>query len=281
MFSLNDLEKKFLENLINIYPPKEIKNIFKLLIIDILNIKSVEYLLIKNEILNKTKTIKILNCLKRLKKFEPVQYIIGYTEFLNHKITLNKHVLIPRNETEELVLWCKSLIGKNKKILDLGTGSGCIAISLAKDNLVTAIDNNIECIKIAKINAKINKANVKYLLGDILKLNSSINNLDRYDVIISNPPYVLEKELKKIHKNVYMFEPKTAIFVDDNDPLIFYENIILFSKKVLNKNGFLFFEINEMYSNEIIHLLELNGFKKNEIKKDIHGKDRMVKANFN
>tara|TARA_Y100001954_G_scaffold168640_1_gene179128 strand:+ start:796 stop:1647 length:852 start_codon:yes stop_codon:yes gene_type:complete len=281
MLTINDLEKKFKEILIYIYSEREIKSIFKLLILDIYKIDSVKYILIKNDIVNDNKKKIILNYLNRLNNYEPVQYIIGYTNFLNHKIMVNKNVLIPRNETEELVLWCKSFINKSKKILELGTGSGCIAISLAQNNFVTALDNNLESLELAKLNAKKNNVSVNYLHGDIMNLEKSINKFDKYDILISNPPYVLKDEIKKIHKNVYMYEPKTAIFVNNNDPLIYYDKIISFSKKIFNNNGLIFFEINEKFSNEIYFLLKKNSFKNIELKNDINGKKRMVKANFN
>ena len=281
MLTINDLEKKFKEILIYIYSEREIKSIFKLLILDIYKIDSVKYILIKNDIVNDNKKKIILNYLNRLNNYEPVQYIIGYTNFLNHKIMVNQNVLIPRNETEELVLWCKSFINKSKKILELGTGSGCIAISLAQNNFVTALDNNLESLELAKLNAKKNNVSVNYLHADIMNLEKSINKFDKYDILISNPPYVLKDEIKKIHKNVYMYEPKTAIFVNNNDPLIYYDKIISFSKKIFNNNGLIFFEINEKFSNEIYFLLKKNSFKNIELKNDINGKKRMVKANFN
>ena len=281
MLTINDLEKKFNEILKYIYSEREIKSIFKLLILDIYKIDSVKYILIKNDIVNDNKKKIILNYLNRLNNYEPIQYIIGYTNFLNHKIMVNKNVLIPRNETEELVLWCKSFINKSKKILELGTGSGCIAISLAQNNFVTALDNNLESLELAKLNAKKNNVSVNYLHGDIMNLEKSINKFDKYDILISNPPYVLKDEIKKIHKNVYMYEPKTAIFVNNNDPLIYYDKIISFSKKIFNNNGLIFFEINEKFSNEIYFLLKKNSFKNIELKNDINGKKRMVKANFN
>ena len=187
MLTINDLEKKFNEILKYIYSEREIKSIFKLLILDIYKIDSVKYILIKNDIVNDNKKKIILNYLNRLKNYEPIQYIMGYTNFLNHKIMVNKNVLIPRNETEELVLWCKSFINKSKKILELGTGSGCIAISLGQNNFVTALDNNLESLELAKLNAKKNNVSVNFLHADIMNLEKSINKLDKYDILISNP----------------------------------------------------------------------------------------------
>jgi len=239
------------------------------------------FFLSKDDVINSYKEKKIIKCLNRLQKYEPVQYILGYTNFLDLKITLNKHVLIPRKETEELVIWCKSFFNKEKKILDLGTGSGCIAISLAKGQMVTALDICNDVLKIAKHNAKLNGVNINFIKDDILQFNEKSRLLEKQDIIISNPPYVLSNQIKKMHKNVYMYEPKSAIFVNNKEPLIFYEKIILFSKNNLNKNGLLFFEINEFFGEKIVSLLKKNKFQEIELKKDIYKKNRMVKAVFN
>ena len=281
MSTLNDLEKIYINDLRNIYPKQEIKSIFKLLILDLLKIDSISFLLIKYDIVSLSKEKKIIEYLNRLQKHEPVQYILGYTIFLDLKIKLNKKVLIPRKETEELVIWCKSFLNKENKIIDLGTGSGCIAISLAKNQIVTALDVCNDVLKIAKHNAKLNGVNIKFIKDDILQFNKKSRLLEKQDVIISNPPYVLIDQMKKMHKNVYMHEPKSAIFVNNKDPLIFYEKIILFSKNNLNKKGLLFFEINEFFGDEIVSLLKENKFQDIELKKDIYKKNRMVKAIFN
>ncbi len=150
MSTLNDLEKVYINNLKSIYPEEEIKNIFKLLILELFKINSISFLLKKYNTVSSSKEKKIIEYLNRLQKYEPVQYILGYTNFLDLEFKLNNHVLIPRKETEELVTWCKSFLKKRNKILDIGTGSGCIAISLAKDQMVTALDICDEALKIAK-----------------------------------------------------------------------------------------------------------------------------------
>ena len=281
MSTLNNLEKVYINDLKSIYPEKEIKSIFKLLILELFKINSISFLLKKYNTVSSSKEKKIIEYLNRLQKYEPVQYILGYTNFLDLKFKLNNHVLIPRKETEELVIWCKSFLNKRNKILDIGTGSGCIAISLAKDQMVTAIDVCNDALKIAKYNAKLNGVNIKFIKDDILQFNEKSILIEKQDIIISNPPYVLIDQIKKMHKNVYMHEPRSAIFVNSEDPLIFYKKIIQFSKRNLNKNGLLFFEINEFFGEKIVSLLKKNKFQEIELKKDIYKKNRMVKALFN
>ena len=278
MSTINDLEKIYLETLGSMYSNREIKSIFKLLILELLKIDSSSYLINKNHIISINKKSKVIDCLNRLKAYEPIQYILGYTNFLDYKIKVNKSVLIPRNETEELVNWCKCFLKKNDKVIDLGTGSGCIAISLAKYNKVIALDKCNNSLKIAKLNAKNNKVNIHFIQDDILTFNKKTKLKEKQNIVISNPPYVLNNQIKKMHKNVYMYEPKSAIFVNNENPLVFYEKIILFSINNLHKNGLLFFEINELFGNEIVCLLKESNFNDIELKKDINGRDRMIKA---
>ena len=179
------------------------------------------------------------------------------------------------------IVWCKSFLNKKQKILDIGTGSGCIAISLAKNQEVTALDKCNNALQIAKMNAKLNNVDISFIQQDILKIDEKSNLIIKQDVIISNPPYVLTNEIKKMHKNVYMYEPKSAIFVNNKNPLIFYEKIIFFSKNYLNKNVLLFFEINESFGEKVISLLKENKFQHIELKKDMYNKNRMVKAVIN
>ena len=278
MSSLNELEGIYLEKLYNIYTEKEIKHIFKLIAVDVLQIDSIKFLIKKTESVEYDEKIKIINYLDRLEKNEPVQYVLGYTYFLEKKLKVNNHVLIPREETKELVLWCKSFIKKSNKILDLGTGSGCIAISLANKNEVTALDICENALNLAKYNAHLNKVNVNFIQQNILDFDDQFQFFEKQNIIISNPPYVRESEIKKMHKNVYMYEPKSSIFVSNKKPLIFYEKIILFSINNLVKNGLIFFEINESFGKKIVSLLKDSHFKDIELKKDINGKDRMIKA---
>lgn len=219
----------------------------------------------------------------QLKKEVPIQYLLGKTHFYGLDFEVNENVLIPRPETEELVEW---IINENSggtkskkiKILDIGTGSGCIAISLAK-NLphaeVYAIDVSKKAIATAKRNAVRNKVEVTFMLQDILETEELKHN---FDVIVSNPPYVRNLEKKEIKKNVLDYEPHLALFVDDNDALIFYRKIAELARENLLQNGQLYFEINQYLGKEMIDLLEKMNFKNIELKKDIYDNDRMIKG---
>ena len=229
---------------------------------------------------------RIESILKRLKTGEPVQYILGHTEFFGLPFNVNPSVLIPRPETEELVEWIldswRLAVGgwhKPYNILDIGTGSGCIAISLKK-NLnaeVSAIDISAGALNTAKENAELNDVEVNFILADILNLKSEIGS-SKFEIIVSNPPYVTLEDKKQMHINVNDFEPHNALFVPQEDPLIFYKAIADFAAKRLENGGLLFFEINENYGEEIIELLNGKQFNNIELRKDMSGKYRMAKA---
>ena len=227
---------------------------------------------------NKVISIKNSECIKRiiseLKENKPIQYILGEAEFYGLKFKVNKHTLIPRPETEELVDWI--LKEDFNSILDIGTGSGCIAISLAKSSSaqITAIDNCKKALEVAKENAKLNKVNIKFCMQDILQSTFLLN----MDVIVSNPPYILESEKQNMKANVLQYEPHLALFTADKDPLLFYKKIGGLASKSLNCGGKLFFEINEQYGTEISRMLSKIGFVDIALKKDINDKDRMIKA---
>jgi release factor glutamine methyltransferase len=231
-----------------------------------------------------TDTERIESILTRLKTGEPVQYILGHTEFYGLPFKVNPSVLIPRPETEELVEWGISSVGSLQlaagSILDIGTGSGCIAISLKK-NLkyaeVSAIDISPDALKTAKENAELNKVNVNFVQDDILNLKSEIEN-SKFEIIISNPPYVTLDDKKQMHTNVTDFEPHTALFVPEYDPLIFYKAIADFASTHLEKGGLLFFEINESYGEQTVELLKHKLFNNIELRKDMSGRFRMIKA---
>ncbi len=209
-----------------------------------------------------------------LKTNKPLQYILGKTEFYGLEFKVNKYTLIPRSETEELVNWI--LQEDFESALDIGTGSGCISISLAKnsDAKILAIDVSVEALKIAKENSGNNQVIIDFIQEDILKLNT----LPKVDLIVSNPPYVLDSEKEKMKDNVLEFEPSLALFVEDDNPLVFYKKIAELAFKSINVNGKLFFEINEQFGNEIISILSQIGFVDIELKKDVNDKDRMIKA---
>jgi release factor glutamine methyltransferase len=224
------------------------------------------------------------SALKDLKNQKPIQYIIGETEFFGNTFKVNENVLIPRPETEELVSWMLSSNNDPElQIMDIGTGSGCIAISLAKGlpkAKVHAIDISDEAIELAKSNADLNEVEVRFKKKDILKPRIVEGNKQSvaYDLIVSNPPYVLDQEKKQMSGNVLKHEPHTALFVSNDNPLLFYNKIIEFAIGHLKTDGFLYFEINENMGQEICNLLKTNNFMDIELKQDIYGKDRMIKA---
>ncbi|WP_303318973.1 peptide chain release factor N(5)-glutamine methyltransferase [Flavivirga abyssicola] len=233
----------------------------------------------------------ILNALQLLKKEEPIQYIVGDTEFYGLPFKVNDSVLIPRPETEELVDWVlkeaesKQETATNYTILDIGTGSGCIAVSLAKSlpNVeVYGLDVSHEALKVAKQNADLNHVAIEFIEANILDtetFNAEFKNL-KFDAIVSNPPYVREREKAFMKPNVVNNEPHLALFVKDENPLQFYEAITRFALSHLKNEGLLFFEINEYLGNDMIRLLKKNNFNNIRLKQDIFKKDRMIKAVF-
>ena len=220
---------------------------------------------------------RIKQIIAELKTNKPIQHIIGETEFFGLKFNVNEHTLIPRRETEELVQWV--LEHEFSSALDIGTGSGCIPIALMKnkDAEITAIDVSEPALWVAKENAKKNEVEINFLLQDILKTTT----LPKVDVIISNPPYVLDKEKELILANVLDNEPHLALFVPNNNPLLFYKKIADLALTSLPKNGLLFFEINEHFDNQTVVMLSAVGFVDIELKKDINDKYRMIKARKN
>ena len=227
-----------------------------------------------NKVISMKNSDQIKQIINELKENKPIQYILGETEFYGLKYKVNKHTLIPRPETEELIDWV--LKEDFNSILDIGTGSGCIAISLAKHSSaqIAAIDNCEKALEVAKENAKLNKVDIKFYTKDIFQST----DLFSLDVIVSNPPYILESEKENMKANVLQYEPHLALFISDKDPLVFYKKIGSLAAKSLNCGGKLFFEINEQYGSEISKMLSKIGFVDIALKKDINDKDRMIKA---
>ena len=283
----------FNETLKTIYPITEIDSFFFLLLEEYLGFRRVDIVL-KSDFKITQETLNLLqSATKQLEQEVPLQYIIGKTEFYGLPFVVNKHVLIPRPETEELVAWVVSESSRFKtfntstkqttetkqlKILDIGTGSGCIPISLKKQlpfAKISAIDISKEALTVAKKNAVLNNVDIHFILQDILKTVA----LDQhYDIIISNPPYVRELEKKELKNNVLKNEPHVALFVENDNPLIFYAKIAELAKNYLNKNGLLFFEINQYLGTETIDLVNKKGLKNIQLKKDMFGNDRIVVA---
>lgn len=223
--------------------------------------------------------------LTRLQTGEPLQYILGHTEFCGLPFKVNPFVLIPRPETEELVEWVLEQVGSKEleacNVLDIGTGSGCIAISIKKRSRtvqVSAVDISAGAISTAKENANLNGVEVNFIEDDILKpVNQSLLTA-HYSLIVSNPPYVTLHDKTQMHRNVTDFEPHTALFVPENDPLIFYRAIADFAMTTLTPEGLLFFEINESLGKKTMAMLKERGFKNIELRQDMSGRDRMIRA---
>ncbi|MEZ4842246.1 MAG: peptide chain release factor N(5)-glutamine methyltransferase [Flavobacteriaceae bacterium] len=287
--TLQELKHTFLTELDGQYPKEEINSFFHLLVNHTLHLNKIEVALNPNFDVNNDVAEYFKNALAELKTEKPIQYIIGSTKFYGLPFTVNENTLIPRPETEELVDWIVKDAQKTNlqptTILDIGTGSGCIAISLAK-NLpsaeVYAIDISEKALQVAKQNAKQNGVTVHFIEADILSSDTNLNTTKdlRFDIIVSNPPYIRNLEKVEIKKNVLDYEPHTALFVNDENPLIFYKAIADFAKKNLKKEGKLYLEINQYLGKETISLLQNKGFKNIELRKDLFGNDRMLKAFF-
>lgn len=343
------------EELSDIYPENERSSFTRILFSDLFKISSVQLISNENNRFADNDFKRLKTAVNRLKNFEPIQYIVGYTEFYGLKFQLSPAVLIPRPETEELVdliirenrtlvastgsateasttstgsvaeivpepepveggLSTNRISKKKPNILDIGTGSGCIAISLAKnlpDAQVFALEISSDALEIAKRNAlnngvevsdfdyfdKLNKrlsqritepetftelaevveGGISFIHDDILNYRKEFYD-ETYDIIVSNPPYVTVSEKQRMEKNVLDFEPNTALFVEDNNPLVFYKAITQFAQQHLSSNGKLYFEINEQFGKEVKELLLSFGFSDVGILKDINGRDRIVRG---
>jgi len=279
---IQEFKRHFFLELSNVYPETEIQSFFTILVEFKLHLSRIQLALEHNFELDNDDFVFLKNALLKLKNQIPVQYIVGETAFYGLMFKVDKNVLIPRPETEELVEWIVQNYKKSEslKILDIGTGSGCIAISLAK-NLpnakVSALDISLEAINVAKNNAAFNQVSIDFINANILTLDKLPNT---FALIVSNPPYVRESEKDQMQQNVLSNEPHIALFVKNENPLLFYDKIAELAKNHLSENGVLYFEINQYLGTETVDLLKTKGFKNLELKKDIYGVDRMVKCSF-
>ena len=282
--TLNEARTVLTKELKNVYESDELRNIIELVTEHITNMSRVEQVKNKVPYLTCTQLEDLDAITERLKKNEPVQYVLGEAWFAGMKFKVNKNVLIPRPETEELVDWIvkesQKLKVKSQNIIDIGTGSGCIPITIKKklqEANVSAIDVCSETLFTATENAIELNTDVNFLLLDFLD-EEKWKELAQYDIIVSNPPYVKQSEINTMHERVKEFEPHLALFVPDNDPLLFYKKLSDFSMKHLNAGGKLFVEINEALGEAVSSLFRSAGFVNIELKKDMQGKDRMVMA---
>ena len=283
---LANLKKKYLQELIDYYDSREAEQLLTILIEHFFEITRNELILNPDLRLSESEILKLHMAVKELKKYKPVQYISSVVEFHELKLDITPDVLIPRPETEELVqIIAEKEVGDNLTVLDIGTGSGCIAISLASllnDADVYATDISVSAISLAKKNSLANNKKVDFLVHDILNNNEPIHGKNAenvlFDIIVSNPPYVTMEDKKKMHLNVVNYEPHNALFVDDNSPLLYYKAILEFSKNNLTLGGRIFFEINESMGDSMLALLNIYGYVNPELRKDLRGKDRFVSA---
>jgi release factor glutamine methyltransferase len=271
------------KELADLYPPNEIDGFKRIIFESVCGWGFTEQVFKRNEIISVDDFRRIKVIIAKLKSFEPIQYILGETEFYGLKLKVNPSVLIPRPETEELVDWIvQSKLPTHCSVLDIGTGSGCIALAIKnqlKEAKVSGMDISERALETARQNALENSLEVIFFQADILNPTNFTGK--KYDVIVSNPPYIRECEKLLMHSNVLNYEPENALFVPDANPLVFYRAIASFANKFLNKNGSLFFEINENLGSETLGLLTDFGFFDIEITKDINGKNRMVRCKNN
>ena len=278
---LQEIKKIFHKELSEIYPKEEIDSFFYLSIEHYLGLERFILVLQPGLVIEKHEEDHLFEVLQRLKEQEPIQYILGETQFASLRFRVDKSVLIPRPETEDLVRWVQEDQENSKtslSILDIGTGSGCIAIALAKyipGSNLWAIDVSEEALEIAKHNAEINEVEVEFLPLDITKTSSLGRS---FDIIVSNPPYVRFLEKAEMKANVVNFEPHIALYVEDDDPLVFYRHIARFAKDNLASGGLIYLELNQYLAKETIALFEEEKFSEIELRKDLFGNDRLLKV---
>lgn len=277
---MNRITNYIRQSLQDIYPPEEVKALTMLICCDMLCLDALDIYLGKDMILSECKERELENIIFRLQKNEPIQYIRGFAEFDGRRFKVAPGVLIPRPETVELVELVVRENASARRLLDIGTGSGCIAISLDKklpEAEVEAWDISEDALAIARENNKELAADVTFLQRDVL--SDDWEKAPSFDVIVSNPPYVTEAEKKDMDANVLDWEPELALFVPDDDPLRFYRRIADLGRELLLPDGKLYFEINQAYGQETVHILEMNQYHDVRVIRDIFGKERIVTAN--
>ena len=281
---VRDCRRYYASELEKIYGSEEANAMIMILLEHYFGIDRVKIAMNPELRLSESELLTLHFAVKELLKNKPVQYILGETEFCGMRFFVDENVLIPRPETEELVnqlVSCSVNHHPSFRIIDIGTGSGCIAISLAKllkNSVVTAVDVSEKALKVAKKNAETNGVNVNFIKDDILNPQNPELIDNQFDIIVSNPPYVCESEKNEMRANVLDYEPSSALFVSDNDPLIFYRKILEFAQKTLKPDGDIWFEINEKFGKEMKDLCFEMGFKNIEILKDFRERDRILRA---
>ncbi len=276
--------QRILAQLYEVYDNREAANIADMAIEHITGQRKIERIVYKDLPVNEVQQKQLEKIADELLNHRPIQYVLGEAWFMDMKLIVNEHVLIPRPETEELVQWISDDIKKsgNKDVLliDIGTGSGCIPIALKKiipAVTVSAVDVSNDTLHVAKLNSTELKADVNFLQLDFLN-EEEWSRLGKYDIIVSNPPYIKQSEEAAMRDNVLKYEPHLALFVPNEDALLFYKAIAKFSREHLKPEGSVYVEINEVLGEEVVEVLNSSGFTSVVVKKDMQGKDRMVKA---
>lgn len=281
IIEVNRIAKHIKENLGSYYPAGEVAAFTRIIVTEMLGIPQMTFFLKDNVELTHEQEATLADAIKRLQKYEPIQHIQGYSDFCGLRFKVTPATLIPRPETSELVEWVASEATGNERILDIGTGSGCIAVSLANkmpQSKVTAWDISNEALAVATENSRSNGTEVLFEQVDILSYRPEKN---LFDIIVSNPPYIKENEKSAMHSNVLDWEPHTALFVPDSDPLLFYRTIAKKGLTLLKPGGTLYFEINRAHGAETVEMLAGLGYTGIELRKDFAENDRMIKATRN
>jgi len=276
---IKELKDIFTKELQNLYSKEEAETILNYILIDAIGIPKLSIISQPQLELDTNQHEKIVTLLKELKKAVPIQYLLGESHFYGMILNVTSDVLIPRQETEELVNWIiQENEGAKLRILDVCTGSGCIALALKKhlpQSTITAIDISEKALEVAKGNAHKLKLDVEFKKVDALNIEQELKD-EQYDIIVSNPPYIRESEKVHVQKSVLIYEPQMALFVSDERPLVFYEAIARYAKHL--KPVTLYFEINEDLGNELTEILNSLGFTEITLKADLNGKNRMLKC---
>jgi len=280
---LSDIKKEAVQQLATLYPEKEAQNVLNLLIHHLFGLSRVAQQLAADRRLSESEMLRFIRAFQRLLQAEPIQYVMGSVSFCGINIRVNPAVLIPRPETEELVT---RMVSENEyfngNVLDVGTGSGCIALALKNfwpDSRVTAVDISNEALAIAAENASKAGLSVDFKLCNVLDLGSCVRVLPKkFQLIVSNPPYVLHREKKKMERHVLNYEPEQALFVNDTDPLLFYRQIRSLAEKILDKKGVIYLELNAATARDAAKLFDTEGFRQVEILKDFRGMERFLRV---
>jgi len=281
---IKDIARFFREELTDLYGPEETETLLRYCLEEFLNEERFDLRASENKTVSESELLRFNFAIKDLKKEKPLQYIFGRADFYGLKLLVNEHVLIPRPETEELVHLVISDVknaGMNDPaILDIGTGSGCIPIALKKHlpaAKITAMDVSEKAIETAEQNAKLNAVEIDFVVDDILQ-PAAVKDSPQYDIIVSNPPYIKLSEKTGMNKNVLDYEPHLALFVEDDDALLFYRAIAEYAQKMLKPGGKIYFEINGALGPETRRLLEDKGLKNPELIKDMSNKNRILRG---